>query len=651
MKRNKIVSFILAIAFIFGATGCQTGTADTGATDKTVKSSSETNYAVTYEQSAPVITAKDSMLVREWLYDDPDLYVRPYAPNGKEFSVVSGINYERSSINYMYVERTEETCAAEYGYTARNNGDGALYICTVGGNSLPGISYWNYSIKIENATGFMAFVDFRNLKTDTAPEFGVGLYVSETGDKYVIEDLLKTELKDKTECLYYDYDGEWKSAVSDGKRVPLPDGFVGYVYIPASGYEAISDGGKFGSYYLQHVKIYYDIADKNECATTILTDDLVFVAESGDIHAHDYEDIKTVGATCVSLGYDLNRCKTCGQTKKTNETEIKEHSYGKTFALGDGSGAICSYCKDLKRSDEPSLNKADTYNVTFSYGEPVNKDITLAFPENYVIKQKDVPWIYRGKNTNKWGITDYYQFFAYNSTPDYDELINPVGYKVTGDVTFYGTYNRYSYDNEHFGHMFKQVATHGGPYNAKNLQGKTVFIGNSNYMLWWSMEYWYAQRGIEVLNNSVAGGTCYDFLEFIEELVYIYHPKVVVMGVSSNDFCYHQLTDAEIIKNELKFMDKVRKICPGVSFIVGSMNPLPGRPEYFSSIKRINQKFDDLCKGMNDAIFIDTSAKVWEFCKQYPDGWSFWTHMDEEKLSVILGDMMIGTIKSYLAYA
>ena len=123
------------------------------------------------------------------------------------------------------------------------------------------------------------------------------------------------------------------------------------------------------------------------------------------------------------------------------------------------------------------------------------------------------------------------------------------------------------------------------------------------------------------------------------------------MGVSSNDFCYHQLTDAEIIKNELKFMDKVRKICPGVSFIVGSMNPLPGRPEYFSSIKRINQKFDDLCKGMNDAIFIDTSAKVWEFCKQYPDGWSFWTHMDEEKLSVILGDMMIGTIKSYLAYA
>lgn len=96
-------------------------------------------------------------------------------------------------------------------------------------------------------------------------------------------------------------------------------------------------------------------------------------------------------------------------------------------------------------------------------------------------------------------------------------------------------------------------------------------------------------------------------------------------------------------------MDIVREHCPGVKFVVSGMNPLPGRPEYFSSIKRINTKFDKIVSEMPDATFIDTAPQVWEFCKEYPEGWNFWTHMNEDRLSVFLGDMMLPTIKAYLA--
>lgn len=590
------------------------------------------------------------MLVKEWAYDDAELYVRPSSPLGKEFTVENKVDYSSwRSVDWMHVERTENTCASEYGFTTRNGDDKALYIITVGGNSLPGISYWTGAKYIENSTGVMAFVDFRNIRDGVSPEFGLALCVSDDGAKSVMDDLTVVPLSDNKRCYYYDYSGTWKSTVTKDKRAVLPDNFVGYVYFPADAYDQLLDAGKMGAYYLQHVKVYYKIHDENECATTILTDDLVFINESNQDHTHSYSVIKTVAPTCKTVGYDLERCSTCGQTKTSNVVQKTAHNFGNAFSLGEGSGKICQTCKHLERSDESCQNGVQTATVTFSYGEPVNKNISLVFPVDYTLTQDDIPWIYRGEKTNEYSITDLYQFFAYHTSTRYDQTLNPVGYTVKGDITFYGTYNRYSYDNEHFGHMFKQVATHGGPYCTENFQNKTLFIGNSNYMLWWGMESWYDAKGVEVINNSVAGGTCYDFLEFIEELVFIYHPKIIVMGVSSNDFCYHQMKDSDVIKNELEFMDRAREIIPDVKFIVSSMNPLPGRPEYFNAIKRINAKFKTLCDSMPDATFIDTSEQVWEYCKEFPTGWSMWTHMEEEKLSYILGDMMLPTIQKLLA--
>lgn len=590
------------------------------------------------------------MLVKEWADDDPELYVRPSVPSGKLFSVVAQVDYSSyRAVDWMHVERTENTCAAEYGFTTRNNNDKALYIVTVGGNSLPGISYWTGAKNIQNSTGVMAFVDFRNIRDGASPEFGLALCVSDDGTKSVMDDLTLVPPTDGKTCYYYDYDGDWQQSVTADGRAMLPDNFVGYVYFPANAFDGLTENGKMLAKYLQHVKVYYKIHDENECATTILTDDLVFVSESDQDDEHNYVAVKTVSATCRKEGYTLMRCASCGQTKRTDVTPKAEHDYGEAFALGDGSGKICRNCKRLERSDEGCQNKVETATVTFSYGQPVNKEIELTFPVGYTLAQDDVPWIYRGENTNQYGITDLYQFFAFNTSTRYDQTLNPVGYTVSKDITFYGTYNRYSYDNEHFGHMFKQVATHGGPYCTENMQNKTLFIGNSNYMLWWGMESWYDQRGVEVINSSVAGGTCYDFLEFVEELVFIYHPKIVVMGVSSNDYCYHQMKDSDIIKHETEFMDKIREILPDVKFVVTGMNPLPGRPEYFNAIKRINAKFSKLCDEMPDATFIDTSTKVWEYCKEFPEGWSMWTHMEEDKLSYILGDMLLPTIQHLLA--
>ncbi len=631
MKKSKLFLFALCAAIAFS--GAYTTVAQGGAVER----AEAVNMINSVEDKG--------MLVKESVFDDDALYVRPAMPSGSVAETVCAVSYDYSSIDWVYAAYGEKVSALEYGFTMRRGGDQAMYICTTGANHGQGIQYWTPAKNIQGAEGAMTFVDFRGLNDGKTPGLGLTLRTSPNGDKGSEPDLDDHVIVNGVTCYYYDYSGEWKETTVKNGYASLPDGFVGYVYFPISAFEGLSTTEKVC---LQFVRVHYDIHDAYECASTILTDDLAFV-RSGAAHEHSYSLIKNVPATCKREGYDLYMCSTCGQTKCENVTEKTAHATGASFALGKGSGAICSYCGELVRSEKPSDNLVRTVKATFVYGEPLNETVELEFPFNYTLKKSDVPWKYVATVENGYGITDYYQLFAFHTDETYQYPSNPVGCTLDENKEFYASYNLCSYDQEHYGHMFRQVAAHGGPYCADKFQGKAVFIGNSNYMLWWGMEGWYEQRGITVLNNSVAGSTSYDLINFVEELILIYHPKVVVFGISSNDYAYHQMKDRTIIDNACEFMNRILAVSPDTKFIITSANPLPGRPEYFEAVSRVNVKVKALCDELDYATYIDTEAKVMEYCMRYPDGWNFWTHMNEPELSVILGDFVIDTLRTLLA--
>ena len=68
-----------------------------------------------------------SMLVKEWENDEPALYARPTAPNGKTSTEIAAIDFSGKTIRYAYAERTENSSAFEYGFTPKVNGDIATY--------------------------------------------------------------------------------------------------------------------------------------------------------------------------------------------------------------------------------------------------------------------------------------------------------------------------------------------------------------------------------------------------------------------------------------------------------------------------------------------------------------------------------------------
>ena len=163
------------------------------------------------------------------------------------------------------------------------------------------------------------------------------------------------------------------------------------------------------------------------------------------------------------------------------------------------------------------------------------------------------------------------------------------------------------------------------------------------------MELWYAQKGFVARNNSVAGATSHNYVEFVEELVLMYKPKIVVVIVSSNDLAYHNMTEKTVMNNMIEFYNRINEVLPETQVIFVSGNPLPGRNEYFSVIKRINAKLEAFSKKYDNTYYVDIYDKTMEYVRAYPVGWETWTHLEHEHLVELMGDeiysVMINVIK------
>ena len=185
--------------------------------------------------------------------------------------------------------------------------------------------------------------------------------------------------------------------------------------------------------------------------------------------------------------------------------------------------------------------------------------------------------------------------------------------------------------------MCSDVSLNGGPYDETTYSNQVVFVGQSNVSLWHNLENWYANYGIPVRNNSIAGATSHNYLEFIEELVLMYKPQIVVVAVSSNDLAYHNMTDKELVGNMIGFYEIINANLPDVEIIFASGNPLPGRNEYFGAIKRVNKKIESFCETKSNAHYVEIYDITMEYVKIYPQYWDTWTHLDQSVLAKLFG--------------
>lgn len=147
-------------------------------------------------------------------------------------------------------------------------------------------------------------------------------------------------------------------------------------------------------------------------------------------------------------------------------------------------------------------------------------------------------------------------------------------------------------------------------YDANIRKNEIVFYGASNFRLWSEMEE--DMRPFVVQNHGFGGSTDQDLIKRADRLLYPYQPAIVVFQTGSNDCAKLKGTEDEIFRTVLERKIRMFQIfhekLPNAYFVVVSGILMPGRKQYDSIIKRINQALREFAAQTDYLYFVDAEA-------------------------------------------
>lgn len=622
MKRiRKLTACLLALVCVLGTAALINFTAG--------HSASADDGALAFSDPAPVNEGRFAPAVSN---------------TGALINTVSKYDFTKNGIDFVYnYDWASYTYALGYGNYKQ--GDNDLYrIDTCGGGLEPRILvYTANGDDVSSAEWVYMFVDTRGLDNSDDVRFGFNLYFSSSPKLSQTNSAASAPLNlvDGRTGYYYSTDlGEWRSAVISDGKISLGDGFVGYVAFPLSAYAHEEESDRkyvsgvttsaqlfsAGYKYLCRVWMFFDVADTFESQSRILVDDISFY-KLGAAHAHSYQKAETVAACCEREGYDIYTCSTCQGSVKRNITKAAGHSFGELKKDSDGiSYRLCSACPEVDTGTgavSAAEGADDICTVTFNFGD-AGGEVKLKFRRGDTIAYEDIP------RKNYYKKKFIYQFNCWCEDKDTICPLYPEGIKVEEDMTFYARYMISNYADKYKGAV-SVIAQNGGTYYWE--EGKVVVLGNSNMSLYHGLESSFASSGLPAYNNSVAGSTSYEMIEYYKALVLTYKPKVIVANVTTNDMAYYNMSERQIVENMITLYEMTRELLPDAYLLFVSGNPLPGRTEYHPMTVRVNNTVKSFAEEHEMCGFVNTYDKVLAYAEKYPTSWDTWTHLNQSGLA------------------
>lgn len=139
---------------------------------------------------------------------------------------------------------------------------------------------------------------------------------------------------------------------------------------------------------------------------------------------------------------------------------------------------------------------------------------------------------------------------------------------------------------------------------AKN---KIVFVGSSSFTRWNDLETVF--KDYHAINRGFGGSTLEQANEYINELVFAYKPKQVVIYSGENDIATG--TSAEQTYNRfVTFYNNLRKGLPKANIVYISMKQSPSRMKFADNLTKANSMIKEYISKQKNAVFIDVNSKM-----------------------------------------
>ena len=130
-----------------------------------------------------------------------------------------------------------------------------------------------------------------------------------------------------------------------------------------------------------------------------------------------------------------------------------------------------------------------------------------------------------------------------------------------------------------------------------------LFVGSSSIRKWDDLQI--AFGGYNVMNRGIGGAIVSDITYYVQELIFDYQPRQIVLYVGENDVVLENET-ADTILNRTKTLYKaIRKKLPDVPIVYIAMKPSPSRDKYMQKTMQANTLVKQFLSNEKNVVFVD----------------------------------------------
>jgi len=131
-----------------------------------------------------------------------------------------------------------------------------------------------------------------------------------------------------------------------------------------------------------------------------------------------------------------------------------------------------------------------------------------------------------------------------------------------------------------------------------------LFVGSSSIRKWDNLTQVFAKYN--VLNRGIGGAVTNDITFYLNDIVFPYHPRQIVLYVGENDLPNEKTTPDSVLNRTIKLYQSIRATLPNTPILYISIKPSPSRAAFKEKViasnalikaflfKEANTKFIDV---------------------------------------------------------
>jgi lysophospholipase L1-like esterase len=144
-----------------------------------------------------------------------------------------------------------------------------------------------------------------------------------------------------------------------------------------------------------------------------------------------------------------------------------------------------------------------------------------------------------------------------------------------------------------------------------------VFVGSSTIRKWADLQVVFGKYN--VINRGVGGTVIDEITYYLDDLVFAYKPRQIVLYVGENDLPVEAETADTILNKTIVLYRAIRAKLPDVPIVYIGFKPSPSRDKYREKCVKANELIRDFLKGEKNTAFVDVFTPMLKDGKSRPE--------------------------------